>query len=161
MERNLAEWHHRVMTDTGVFGSHDWSRSFDLVRELADFERQHQRMPAPGSTDETEARLARRTKGHLRKSYPHPLVIRFAAQYDWYRKPGDLRLDELKSFVDQHGRLPGPHCKSEHEKSLWRWVRYLLDRGTLPAEAQQVIDAAGGYRAHLLQRKAQLKQRSR
>ena len=160
-ERNLAEWQHRVMTDAGKSGNSDWRRTFELVDELKSFEKDHQRMPSPGSSDEAEARLAKRSKAHLRKSYPHPLMIRLAAQYDWYRQPGDRRVEELKAFIDQYGRLPGPRCRTDHEKSLWRWVRTRLDRGTLPAEAQRVIDAAGGYRAHLLQRKAQRSQRGR
>jgi hypothetical protein len=160
-ERNLAEWHQRAMTDVWRFGNSEWKRPFELVGELKSFEELHQRMRVPGAADEAEAWLARRAKSHLRKSYPHPLMIRLAAKHDWYRRPGERRAEELKAFIKQPGRLPGPQCKTEHEESLWRWVRNRLDRGTRPAEAQRVVDAAGGYRAHLLQRKAQLSQRAR
>ena len=118
-------------------------------------------MPSNSADDAVEASLARWTKAHLNQSYSHPLVLQLAAKHGWGDRPAERRVDELRSFVEAHGRLPGPTCRTQSERALWRWVLARIERGKLPAEAQQIVDAAGGYSSHLMQRKAMAGSRAR
>jgi hypothetical protein len=160
-ELNLAVWRSRALTVAHRSKEQRWRRVMEQVRQLTQFQEHHHCMPAGGSDDRAEASLARWAKAHLDQRHPHPLVLHLAAKHDWGTRPTVRQVEELKSIVDAHGRLPGPSCRTQHEWSLWSWVLGRMERGTVAPEAQRIIDEAGGYRSHLLQHKALRNHRTR
>lgn len=162
-ERSLAVWFGRVMTNLDRGGRSQWRRTFELVQQMKQFEEANQRMPVRSSADETEATLARWGKTHLDNDHPHPVIRQLATKHRWNVKPTQRRVAELTSFVEAHGRLPRPRGGTQSEQSLLYWIVARLERGTLPAEAQRIIDAGGGggYESLLLRRKVMANRRAR
>ena len=117
-ERSIAVWFGRVMTNLDRGGHSQWRRAFELVQQMKQFEEVNQRMPVRGAADETEASLARWGKTHLDNDHPHPVMRRLAEKHHWDEKPTQRRVAELASFVETHGRLPGPRGTAPSEQSL-------------------------------------------
>lgn len=171
-ERHLADWAYRHMRTMKP-----WPEAVELIegaggyrqtahaattqarkQQLKEFLDTHHRLPKPSCDEQVERELGHWVYSHITKAArADSEVLAWVKSYGgypsrpWARGCRKDRTEELRQFIDTHGRMPVNYTDG-YENGLYGWVNSNRKAGTLPRAARVLVERFGGVQ-HTTQRR--------